>query len=97
MRPGKTRTGCDAKLTICHDGSSYVVKIFKEEHNHSPTTPSRVHLLTSHRNVSATKKNLINDLKHVDIHVYQQFELFESQAGGHENVGCIERDLRNVL
>ncbi|XP_040367290.1 protein FAR1-RELATED SEQUENCE 5-like [Rosa chinensis] len=33
----------------------------------------------------------------VDIPIYQQFELFETQAGGHANVGCTERDLRNAV
>ncbi|XP_062014566.1 protein FAR1-RELATED SEQUENCE 5-like [Rosa rugosa] len=94
---GKTRTWCNAKLTVCNDGSNYVVKTFNEEHNHPPTTPSKVHLLRSQRTVSTAKKNLIQDLRRVDIPIYQQFELFQTQAGGHANVCCTERDLRNVV
>ncbi|XP_024200032.1 protein FAR1-RELATED SEQUENCE 5-like [Rosa chinensis] len=70
---------------------------FNEEHNHPPTTPSKVHLLRSQRTVSTANKNLIQDLRRVDIPIYQQFELFETQDGGHANVGCTERDLRNVV
>ncbi|WCJ43399.1 FAR1-related sequence 5 [Euphorbia peplus] len=92
-----TRLWCDAKLTVSYDGSCYVVKKFIEEHSHPPTTPSRVHLLTSHRKMSTAKKNLVQVLKEVDIPISQQFALFETQAGGYENVGCIEKDLRNAV
>ena len=52
---------------------NYAVKTFKEEHNHAPIAPSRVHLLPSHRGDSVAKNNLIQDLAHVDIPIYQQF------------------------
>ncbi|CAB4304195.1 unnamed protein product [Prunus armeniaca] len=71
------------------------VKTFIEEHTHPLATPSRVHLLRSHRGVSDTKIKLMKKFSNVNIPLYQQFELLETQAGGHKSVGFIERDLRN--
>ncbi|CAL2257511.1 unnamed protein product [Prunus armeniaca] len=92
---GNVCENCKAKLTIVYDGFNFVVKTFIEEHTHPLATPSRVHLLRSHRGVSDTKIKLVKKFSNVNIPLYQQFELLETQAGGHESVGFIERDLRN--
>ncbi|KAL2475390.1 Protein FAR1-RELATED SEQUENCE 5 [Abeliophyllum distichum] len=57
---GETRLGCGARLSVVKQqiGDMWVVNKFIEEHNHALTTPSKVHLLRSHRSVSATKKAL---------------------------------------
>ncbi|BBN67850.1 Far-red impaired responsive family protein, partial [Prunus dulcis] len=92
---GNVRENCKAKLTVVYDGFNFVVQTFIEEHTHPLATPSRVHLLRSHRGVSDTKIKLVKKFSNVNIPLYQQFELLETQAGGHESVGFIERDLRN--
>ncbi|KAH0981260.1 hypothetical protein GBA52_008437 [Prunus armeniaca] len=92
---GNVRENCKATLTVVYDGFNFVVKTFIEEHTHPLATPSRVHLLRSHRGVSDTKIKLMKKFSNVNIPLYQQFELLETQAGGHKSVGFIERDLRN--
>ncbi|KAL2481035.1 Protein FAR1-RELATED SEQUENCE 5 [Abeliophyllum distichum] len=94
---GHTRVGCNARLSILKQqtGNSWVVNKFVEEHNHGLTTPSKVHLLRSHRKVSATKKALAQQFSVANIPTCQQLRLMEIDAGGPESVGCVERDLRN--
>ncbi|CAL9022230.1 unnamed protein product [Prunus brigantina] len=92
---GNVRENCKAKLTVVYDGFNFVVKTFIEEYTHPLATPSRVHLLRSHHGVSDTKIKLVKKFSNVNIPLYQQFELLETQASGHESVGFIERDLRN--
>ncbi|XP_042467641.1 protein FAR1-RELATED SEQUENCE 5-like [Zingiber officinale] len=57
---GEVRTGCKSKISLVkkQTGSAWVVTNFTEGHNHPLSTPSKVHLLRSHRNVSAAKKAL---------------------------------------
>ncbi|KAL2512891.1 Protein FAR1-RELATED SEQUENCE 5 [Abeliophyllum distichum] len=94
---GKTRTGCNARLAVVKQqtGQLWVVNKFVEEHNHALTTPSRVHLLRSHRHVSATKKALTQQFAEANIPTCQQIRLLELDSGGPSSVGCVERDLRN--
>ncbi|KAL2531149.1 Protein FAR1-RELATED SEQUENCE [Abeliophyllum distichum] len=76
-------------------GNLWVVNKFVAEHNHALTTPSKVHLLRSHRNVSATKKALAHQFSEANIPTCQQLRIMEIDAGGPDSVGYVERDLRN--
>ncbi|KAL8504275.1 hypothetical protein ACS0TY_022857 [Phlomoides rotata] len=76
-------------------GSKWIVSKFVENHNHCLTTPSKVHLLRSHRNVSAAKKILAEIFSQAKIPTCQKMRLMEIDYGGPENVGCTERDIRN--
>ncbi|XP_022849843.1 protein FAR1-RELATED SEQUENCE 5-like [Olea europaea var. sylvestris] len=57
---GIGHVGCKAKLIVVRNKSSPsgIVSSFLETHNHASTTPSRVHLLRSHRHISNVKKAL---------------------------------------
>ncbi|XP_052197171.1 protein FAR1-RELATED SEQUENCE 5-like [Diospyros lotus] len=94
---GHTRLGCNARLSVVKQqtGNSWVVSHFVEEHNHGLTTPSRVHLLRSHRKVSATKKALAQQFSEANIPTCQQVRLMEIESGGPSSMGCTEKDIRN--
>ncbi|XP_073121116.1 protein FAR1-RELATED SEQUENCE 5-like [Henckelia pumila] len=66
-----------------------------ESHNHPLSTPSNVHLLQSHRSVSAAKKALTQQFSEANVPTCQQIRLLEIEYGGSEHVGCTEIDLRN--
>ncbi|XP_073138698.1 protein FAR1-RELATED SEQUENCE 5-like [Henckelia pumila] len=94
---GDVRTGCQSRITVVKEqsGIGWVVSTFLESHNHPLSTPSKVHLLRSHRSVSASKKALTQQFAAANVPTCQQLRLLEIEYGGPENVGCTERDLRN--
>ncbi|KAH9679171.1 protein FAR1-related sequence [Citrus sinensis] len=95
-RRGIIRGGCSAKLVVVKsEFGKYMVRIFVEEHNHALSSPRMVHLLRSHRSMSAAQKNLSQQLAAVNIPTCQQIGLFELQAGGLQNMGCVQRDFYN--
>ena len=88
------RDGCGAKLAVVKSKSGkYMVSVFVENHNHSLTTPQRRHLLRSHRSVSEVKKCLSQQFASVNIQTHQQISFFKIQAGGLQNMGCMEKDI----
>ncbi|XP_059668971.1 protein FAR1-RELATED SEQUENCE 5-like [Cornus florida] len=89
------KDGWKARLTVVKREEHYVVTHFIKGHNHPLATPSKVHLLRSHRNVSNAKRKLTQQLANVNVPIYQQFDILETQAGGIQNVRYTERDLRN--
>ncbi|XP_073015699.1 protein FAR1-RELATED SEQUENCE 5-like [Primulina eburnea] len=94
---GEIRTGCKSKISVVKEqtGLGWVISTFMESHNHPLSTPSKVHLLRSHRTVSAAKKALSQQFAEANVPTCQQMRLFEIESGGPEHVGCTERDIRN--
>ncbi|KAL2479806.1 Protein FAR1-RELATED SEQUENCE 5 [Abeliophyllum distichum] len=93
---GHTRCGCNARFSVVKQQSvGMVVRKFVEEYNHALTTPSRVHLLRSHRDVSTTKKALMQQFSEANIPTFQQIRLMEIDVGGLSSLGCVERDIGN--
>ncbi|XP_073015406.1 protein FAR1-RELATED SEQUENCE 5-like [Primulina eburnea] len=94
---GEIRTGCKSKISVVKEqtGLGWVISTFMESHNHPLSTPSNVHLLRSHRTVSAAKKALSQQFAEANVPTCQQMRLFEIESGGPEHVGCTERDIRN--
>ncbi|KAL2461734.1 Protein FAR1-RELATED SEQUENCE 1 [Abeliophyllum distichum] len=94
---GHVRCGCNARLLVVKQqtGDGWVVSTFVEEHNHPLATPSRVHLLRSHRGVSKIKKALVQQFSEANIPTCQQVRLLEICAGGPSSLGCVEKDIRN--
>ncbi|XP_073157628.1 protein FAR1-RELATED SEQUENCE 5-like [Henckelia pumila] len=66
-----------------------------ESHNHPLSTPSKVHLLRSHRNVSATKKALTKQYSESNVPTGQQIHRLEKDHGESDLVDCTKRDFRN--
>ncbi|XP_075475072.1 protein FAR1-RELATED SEQUENCE 5-like [Primulina tabacum] len=94
---GKTRIGCKSRLSIVKEqtGPGWVVSTFTESHNHPLSTPSKVHLLRSHRSISASKEALSQQFAEANVPTCQQMRLFEIESGGPEHVGFLENDMRN--
>lgn len=86
---GITREGCGAKLSVVknREGGGFVVTQFVEGHSHPLTTPRRVHLLRSHREVSVAKRALAQQLADANVPINQRMSLFEVQSGGLDKVG----------
>ena len=95
---GEVRTDCKAKISIVKQqtGPYWSISLFTEGHNHDLSTPSKVHLLRSHRSVSAAKRVLTQQFSEANIPTCQQMQLMEIEHGGPESVGCTERDIRNL-
>jgi hypothetical protein len=93
----ETRQGCLACLTVRKekDGLNWIVTKFIEEHTHALVTPSKRHLLKSHRHVSIAKKRLVDTFEGANINTSQKMAVLEIESGGYENIGCTERDVRN--
>ena len=81
---GEVRTDCKTKISIVRqqNGPRWCVSVFIEGHNHGLSTPSKVHLLRSHRSVSAAKKVLTQQLSEANIPTCQQMQLLEIESGG---------------
>ncbi|XP_074557556.1 protein FAR1-RELATED SEQUENCE 5-like [Curcuma longa] len=94
---GEIRTGCKSKISLVkkQNGSNWIITGFVESHNHPLSTPSKVHLLRSHRHVSAAKKTLTQQFSEANVPTCQQMRIMEIEYGGAELVGCTERDIRN--
>ncbi|XP_074583474.1 protein FAR1-RELATED SEQUENCE 5-like [Curcuma longa] len=94
---GEVRTGCKSKISLVkkQTGPNWIVTNFVETHNHPLSTPSKVHLLRSHRHVSAAKKALTQQFSEANVPTCQQMRLLEIEYGGSELIGCTERDIRN--
>ncbi|KAG6395513.1 hypothetical protein SASPL_146158 [Salvia splendens] len=95
---GEVRTDCKAKISIVKQqtGPYWSISLFTECHNHGLSTPLKVHLLRSHRSVSAAKRVLTQQFSEANIPTCQQMQLMEIEHGGPESVGCTERDIRNL-
>ncbi|XP_042009035.1 protein FAR1-RELATED SEQUENCE 5-like [Salvia splendens] len=95
---GEVRTDCKAKISIVKQqtGPYWSISLFSEGHNHGLSTPSKVHLLRSHRSVSAAKRVLTQQFSEANIPTFQQMQLMEIEHGGPESVSCTERDIRNL-
>ncbi|KAH7663176.1 FHY3/FAR1 family protein [Dioscorea alata] len=95
-RRGIIRECCPAKLAVVKKREGFQVSLFVEGHNHVMTSPGRVHLLPSHRKVTAAQKSLTRQLGEANVPPCQKMRILELQCGGIENVGFTQRDLYNA-
>ncbi|XP_074576130.1 protein FAR1-RELATED SEQUENCE 5-like [Curcuma longa] len=91
------RTGCKSHISLVKEqtGPNWVISNIMDSHNHTLSTPSKVHLLRSHRHISTAKKALTKQFSEANLPTSQQMRIFEIEYGGPEQVGCTEKDLRN--
>ncbi|KAB2629530.1 protein FAR1-RELATED SEQUENCE 5-like [Pyrus ussuriensis x Pyrus communis] len=95
-KKGDARTHCKEKLAL-NRGSGcekFVVMVFIEGHNHPMS--SALHLFRSHRQVSRTKKVMIEQCGKATISTSKQMALLEVQSGEIGNIGCTPKDMYNV-
>ncbi|XP_052172312.1 protein FAR1-RELATED SEQUENCE 5-like [Diospyros lotus] len=89
--------GCKARLTASVDGiGTWRINTIHLEHNHN-TSPSKSRLFRCNRQLSAhVKRQLeVNDMAGIPLH--KSYNSAVVEAGGYENMTCIERDCRNYV
>lgn len=91
----ETRDGCGAYMSMKKSGSKWLVCGFIEEHSHMLASPKKAHFLRSHRKMSKVKKSPVDTYSSLNVCPSHQTGASEAQAGGCENMGCIEQDVRN--
>ncbi|CAH9099228.1 unnamed protein product [Cuscuta epithymum] len=93
------RNGCMAMLGVSRTRNSVLFKVyrFEEAHNHYCETPSKVHLLKSHRNLSEAKKKLFSTMQSNNISIPRAMGIFIAESSGAGDVGFLEADLRNYV
>lgn len=71
---------------------------FFEGHSHAGLTPPKAHFLRSHRRVSTCHKSLIETFGQANLCPSQLMSVLEIECGGGlQNIGYIERDIRNEI
>ncbi|PIN10912.1 hypothetical protein CDL12_16491 [Handroanthus impetiginosus] len=95
----ETRKGCHAmmRITSCFDGKYKVVKFVTDHSGHDVVSPSKTHMLRSHRSISVAQALQANDIDSSGITPKAGFALMAKQVGGRENVGFIFEDYKNYL
>ncbi|XP_022862756.1 protein FAR1-RELATED SEQUENCE 5-like [Olea europaea var. sylvestris] len=98
LKPQPTiQTGCKARLTASMDSRGiWRINIVNLEHNHK-TSPSKSRLYRCNRELSAhVKRRLqVNDMAGIPLH--KSFNSAVVEAGGYENMACMEKDCRNYI
>ncbi|CAA0827916.1 Unknown protein [Striga hermonthica] len=94
---GDVRCKCLAKMTVSwkKDEQLWRVLKFNEKHNHPLTSPSKVHALRVHRDVSPTIRSLAVEFRNANLKTSDLRRVLESDAGGPDKIGCLEKDLYN--
>ncbi|XP_039686869.1 protein FAR-RED IMPAIRED RESPONSE 1-like [Medicago truncatula] len=91
------KVGCEASLRvkrIC-DGK-WIVHSFIKDHNHE-LFPAYAHYFPCHRGINKAQKHSIETLHHVGVRTSKIFATMAKEYGGYENIGCLEKDVRNHL
>ncbi|XP_058071011.1 protein FAR1-RELATED SEQUENCE 5-like [Magnolia sinica] len=93
-----TRTNCKASMMIkLQKNGKYSVNKFVAEHNHEVVTPTKVHMLRSHRSLTDDQKADIDIINDSGITPRAGVEYFSRKAGGRENMGFTSIDYKNYL
>ncbi|CAA2994581.1 Hypothetical predicted protein [Olea europaea subsp. europaea] len=91
------QSGCKARLTTCSNICGiWGINTVHLDHNHK-TSPSKSRLYRCNRELSAqVKRRLeVNDIAGILLH--KSFNSIVIEAGGYENMICIEKDRRNYV
>ncbi|XP_022855493.1 protein FAR1-RELATED SEQUENCE 5-like [Olea europaea var. sylvestris] len=98
LKPQPTiQTGCKARISAAFDYQGFwVIRTVHLDHNHK-TSPSKSRLFRCNRDISAHVKRKIevNDLAGISLH--KSFNSAIVEAGGYENLSCVEKDCRNYI
>ncbi|KAG5538874.1 hypothetical protein RHGRI_019423 [Rhododendron griersonianum] len=95
----ETRTGCNAHTSIKLDRekAKYVVYSCNATHNHDLQNEETVHMLPSHRNISAAQAYEVDLADDSGIRLKSAHEFMGRQAGGMGNLGYTQQDHKNYL
>ncbi|XP_024164605.1 protein FAR-RED IMPAIRED RESPONSE 1-like [Rosa chinensis] len=88
---------CKAMLHVKRrqDGK-WVVQNFVKEHNHE-LSPEDVHYFPCYRNIASGDLNNISTLHSVGAKPSKIFVALAKQCGGYQNIGFLQKDMRNFL
>ncbi|OMO80508.1 hypothetical protein COLO4_24061 [Corchorus olitorius] len=78
-----------------HDGMWFLHNFIKD-HNHD-LFPAHSHFFPCHRSFNSAKRYDINTLHAIGVKTTKIFAAMAKQHGGYENIGCLEKDIRNHL
>ncbi|XP_058068737.1 protein FAR1-RELATED SEQUENCE 5-like [Magnolia sinica] len=93
-----TRTNCLASMMIkLQMNGKYSVTKFVAEHNHEVITPTKVHMLRSHRGMTDAQKDEADNADGSGIKPREAVEYFSRRSGGRENLGFQSIDYKNYL
>ena len=91
------REDSQARIRVTKDKEVKLnVLYFEEGHSHALLTPSKTQFLRSHRHVTSVQRRLIDTFGEANIKTSQLMFVLEIEAGGAENIGCTEKDIRNA-
>ena len=89
------KVDCEASLRIkINCDGKWIVHSFIKDHNHE-VFPTYAHYFPCHRRINKSQKNCIETLRHVGVKTTKIFATMAKQHGGYENIGCLEKDIRN--
>ncbi|XP_022852764.1 protein FAR1-RELATED SEQUENCE 5-like [Olea europaea var. sylvestris] len=98
LKPQATiQSGCKARLTACSDMCGiWRINTVHLDHNHK-ISPSKSRLYRCNRELSAhVKRRLeVNDMAGIPLH--KSYNSTVVEAGGYENMTCVEKDCRNYV
>jgi hypothetical protein len=91
------KVGCEASLRIKRNcEGKWIVHNFIKDHNHE-LFPAYAHYFPCHRGINKAQKHAIETLQHVGVRTTKIYASMAKQYGGYENIGCLEKDIRNHL
>lgn len=95
----ETRTGCNTHMNIRLDRekAKYVVCSFNATHNHDFQNEETVHMLPSHRNISAAQANEVDLADDSGITLKSAREFMGRHASGMGNLGYTKQDHKNYF
>ncbi|XP_022876790.1 protein FAR-RED IMPAIRED RESPONSE 1-like [Olea europaea var. sylvestris] len=91
------KLGCKARISpSCDVIGNWRINAVNLEHNHD-TSPSKSRLYRCNRQLSAAMKRKlqVNDLAGIAVH--KSYNSAVVEAGGYENMSCIEKDCQNCI
>ena len=77
-------------------GDKWAIHDFIKDHNHDLFL-AYAHYFPCHRRINQAQNQCIETLQHVGVRPSKNFATLTKQHGGSEKVGCLERDIRNLL
>ncbi|XP_040369927.1 protein FAR1-RELATED SEQUENCE 5-like isoform X2 [Rosa chinensis] len=94
-----TRVNCPVSFSVryCKDKELYRVTKFVQEHNHDLAKSHEVQFLRSNRRVEDKDVAQVECLRRAQVHTSRAYEQLVEQAGGHDGVGFLMKDLYNKI
>ena len=75
----------------------YIVKEFIKEHSHDLVPPQQVNMIRAFRGLDEVTKIQVHEMYDLGISQKHIYTKIVHDAGGHENFGCVKKDVYNVV